>query len=478
MKLWQKIFICTLLLVIAAVDLTAVLLLANNNKLAVQREQQRAASEHEYLAAMMKDNTLYERLQMGTVRLNDEEVADTIRSTFDMDSANRSAGFSLYLNEKRILSNTGLPRETEQAAMDGLKASHADYFLLITQVKSGEEILIASTVKLEGKQYTLVTSSDITEVFTLLDEQVGYVQKMSVICALGAAMVLLLVVIHLLRPLRRINLGTKEIAQGHYEKRLKVKGHDEVAELAANMNVMAKAVQENVEDLKRVAENRRRFIANLAHEMKTPLTSILGFADLLRVQRHISDTDRQDYAGVIVEETKRLRSLSGKLMELITLGNTKLDWEAVELSAMLEEVKASLLPILQKQSIQFTMHVETATLQGDKELLKSLLYNLVDNAIKASQSGGAIELRGKKTNKGYCIEVEDHGIGIAKEELKRITEPFYMVDKSRSRKAGGAGLGLALCMEIAAVHKAKMTIQSELYQGTLIMVHFPEEVLL
>lgn len=477
MKLWQKIFIVTLLMVIAAIDLTAILLLSNNHSLLVQREQQRAASEHEYLSAMIKDNTLYERLRQGKVRLTDQEVTAAIRSIFEMDSKKQAAGFSLYLDNSRVLSSTGLPAEAEKAAIDGLTASNGGYFLQIIKTEAGERMLVSSAVKLEGKGYILLTSSDVSEIFTLRGEQIAYVQQMSVVCALVAAGVLLLVVLRLMLPLRRINLGTKEIAQGRYEKRLKVKGHDEIAELAANMNLMAQAVQDNVESLEKVAEDRRRFIANLAHEMKTPLTSILGFADLLRVRRTVSESERRDYAGVIVEETRRLRALSGKLMELITVGSTELDWEYVELSELMSEVEASLIPIFKNNGMTLKVHVENVVVSADKELLKSLIYNLVDNAVKASKNGEEVVIAGRREDDEYCLAVRDYGIGIAKEELDKITEPFYMVDKSRSRKSGGAGLGLSLCAKIVEIHKAQLMIESEPRKGTTVYILFSKEAL-
>ena len=168
-----------------------------------------------------------------------------------------------------------------------------------------QNVLAASTILLEGWYYQIVTVSDITQVFQMEKEQIQYVQWLSVACAAMIAGILLLVVWTLLRPLRKINEGTWEIAQGNYQKRLRVRGYNELSELADNMNRMAEAVEQNVHQLEQVAEDRKTFIANLAHEMKTPLTSILGFADILRVKRMVSNEERQDYANVIVQETRR-----------------------------------------------------------------------------------------------------------------------------------------------------------------------------
>ena len=204
--------------------------------------------------------------------------------------------------------------------------------------------------------------------------------------------------------------------------------------------------------------------------MKTPLTSILGFADLLRIKRNVSDKERFEYANVIVEETKRLRSLSGKLMELIALGGTETDKKPVSLPSMIKETEAALTPILQKNSLSLACVSEDITIYADEELFKSLLYNIIENAIKASSIGQQITLRAAMTSGSAVIAISDQGIGMSQEDAKKVFEPFYMVDKSRSRKAGGAGLGLALCVKIAELHNAVLTIDSHLGQGTTVYI--------
>ena len=241
------------------------------------------------------------------------------------------------------------------------------------------------------------------------------------------------------------------------------------------MNMMADAVEKNVADLERVAEERKTFIANLAHEMKTPLTSIMGFADILRVKRVVPDEERREYANVIVEETKHLRSLSGKLMELISVGGTQPEYQETSLRELLQEVGVSLQPVLAGRGVTLTWSAPEAMISVDRELFKSLLYNLVDNGAKASQPGQAVTIEAGYREDRLYISVTDRGIGIPPNELKRITEPFYMVDKARTRKAGGAGLGLALCQEIAKLHHATLTIESTLGEGTCVTVIMEEE---
>ena len=239
---------------------------------------------------------------------------------------------------------------------------------------------------------------------------------------------------------------------------------------------MADSIETNVDSLEQVADNQKTFIANLAHEMKTPLTSILGFADILRVKKVVTEAERREYAGVIVEETKRLRSLSGKLMELITVGNTQLDFQRISLPDLVREVEISLQPSLALREMNLRCVVPDVEVRVDKELFKSLLYNLADNAMKASKAGQTVEFLGGLAPDGHpVLIVSDSGMGIPQKEIAKIVQPFYMLDKVRSRKAGGAGLGLALCVEIARLHGIRLTIESELGKGTQVYLTFDGE---
>ena len=274
-------------------------------------------------------------------------------------------------------------------------------------------------------------------------------------------------------PLTRLNRATKRIAGGDYSERIQIKGRDELSELAENMNIMADSVEENIMLLSETAENRRQFINNLTHEMKTPLTSILGFADIIRIKRNITSKELSEYSGIIVEEAKRLKNLSGKLMELITVGETNLEFVSISSRELVNQIQLVLKPILDKNDITLMTQCDENILTVDCELFKSMILNLIDNAIKASKSGKTIYLTGTSGlpfSQSFTITVRDEGIGIAAEELNKITEPFYMVDKARSRKAGGAGLGLALCKRIAEIHNADFQISSTLGTGTTITI--------
>lgn len=206
-----------------------------------------------------------------------------------------------------------------------------------------------------------------------------------------------------------------------------------------------------------------------AHELKTPMTSIIGYADLLR-QGTPDDTTRMMAADYIFSEGKRLEQLSFKLLELLLLNNDKLVMRPVGLSSFLMNVEKALAPVMKQRGVRLVCRGEKGKVVLEPDLVKSLLYNLIDNASKAMDGDGIVAVKGTLVPGGCQFQVVDNGRGMEPRELERITEAFYRVDKSRSRAQGGAGLGLALCKEIVALHKGNMKFHSVPGTGTRVTV--------
>ena len=237
-----------------------------------------------------------------------------------------------------------------------------------------------------------------------------------------------------------------EISDGHYERRIHIKGHDEIASLAERFNRMAEAISEKMAALNEKAEQQQAFINALSHEMKTPVTSIMARAETL-LMRDVPEDDTKQSLERIYNQCAWLEKLSSKLTALVLLqGRIDVKPEIVlELFAAVEE---TVLDALDEKNITLVTDCKMNTLTIDFDLMRAALANLVDNARKASEVGSCVTLRAYDN----VIEVEDHGRGIPKEEIERITQPFYMVDRSRSKKTGGSGLGLALVERIVQAH--------------------------
>ena len=197
----------------------------------------------------------------------------------------------------------------------------------------------------------------------------------------------------------------------------------------------------------------------------------LGYANLLRTAK-VSEEISHDAADFIYKEGKRLEQLSFKMMDLIFLNADDFTFKHENIMDILNEVQASIWAKLKEKNIHLSIYGDNHSISIEKELLKVLLLNLLDNAIKASKKDSEIYLRVFESGDRRVIEVRDNGIGMDKEHLDKIIEPFYMVDKSRSRRNNGAGLGLSICKKIADIHNADMNIESRPNEGTSIKIIF------
>lgn len=279
---------------------------------------------------------------------------------------------------------------------------------------------------------------------------------------------------YMTRPIRELDAVVEEIAGGNYGQRSGYTSADEIGKLAENFNRMADRLVEQMREKEMEAKQKEDFTAAFAHELKTPLTSIIGYADMLN-SITLSEEERQEAYYYIYSQGKRLESLSHKLLELVSMEQTPMQMREILTKELEENIRVTMRPVFNRKHIKGKISMEKGKLYGDRDLLLSLLYNLLDNAAKAVDEGGFILLKGRCLEQGYEIKVVDNGRGIPKQDISRITEAFYMVDKSRSRKEGGAGIGMALCQRIVALHKGALRIDSKLGEGTVIQLLFPDK---
>ena len=271
------------------------------------------------------------------------------------------------------------------------------------------------------------------------------------------------------RHLRRLTATVRRISGGDLSRRAHIQSQDEFGQLSRDFDAMADKLQETIGKLESDMQRQESFMGAFAHELKTPMTSIIGFADLLR-QGNLDETTRTMAADYIFSEGKRLERLSFKLLELLLLKKDGLKLQKVWLNSYLTEVERALSPAMKNRNIRLVCKGEAARVTLEADLVRSLLYNLADNAAKALDGGGIIAIRGTVIPGGCQLQVVDNGRGMAKEELAKITEAFYRVDKARARSQGGAGLGLALCKQIAQLHGGNIRFDSEPGKGTRVTV--------
>ena len=248
-----------------------------------------------------------------------------------------------------------------------------------------------------------------------------------------------------------------------------------MAELSRHMNEMAAEIEASIRRTEELARGREIFIANMAHELKTPLTSILGFADIMTIKSDMEEAERREYAAVIAAEAKRLKLLSSRLMELITIRETELALHPVNFGELTERALEVFAPVCAKRQCSVRRRLQPLWVEADEALLTSLVLNLLDNALKASAPGQEILVTLEEREGNAVLAVRDYGTGIPEAELERVTEAFYMVDKARSRSQGGSGIGLALCRAVAEAHHGSLHIESREGRGTRVCAVLPLE---
>lgn len=251
---------------------------------------------------------------------------------------------------------------------------------------------------------------------------------------------------------------------------------DEISENVPypELSHFALAIREQQEKRSQNEQMRQEFTANVSHELKTPLTSISGYAEMIE-NGMVREEDLTEFAGKIHHEAGRLLSLIGDIIQLAELDepSSKREFYPVNLLEISQRTVALLTLPAERSQIHLSVIGSPCFISGNAGMLEELIYNLCDNAIRYNRPGGSVIVSVQETDQGILLKVEDTGIGIPKEHQSRIFERFYRVDKSRSKETGGTGLGLAIVKHIALQHHAKITVSSEVHHGTQIYVCFP-----
>ena len=352
-------------------------------------------------------------------------------------------------------------------ALPALSTSQCSYIRLDDSY--GQGLLTQSTIEAGNEKLILTARFDFSPLYRTRESQNRiYLAAYAAVVTLGilAAVVLSFT---MTRRLRRLTTAVRKIAGGDLTTRSRIASSDEFGQLSRDFDAMADKLQENLSRMEADMQQQESFMGAFAHELKTPMTAIIGFADLLR-QGNLDESTRMTAANYIFTEGRRLEKLSFKLLELIVLRKDTIAMKRVWLNRYLEEIERALAPSLREKGIRLVCRAEQARAVLEPDLVKSLLYNLIDNASKAMDNGGIIGVKGTAIPGGCQFQVVDNGRGMEKGELSKITEAFYRVDKARSRSQGGAGLGLALCKQIVELHHGSIRFASEPGKGTRVTV--------
>lgn len=311
--------------------------------------------------------------------------------------------------------------------------------------------------------------------FRASQSELSFLNRMRRILTIGgigaaAASLLLGIVLSrtLTRPLHELTTATRAVAEGDLDQRVPVRSKDELGELATSFNLMSA-------ELTRSRDARRQMTADIAHELRTPISVILGHVDA--VDEGVLPASPETFE-VIREETGRLDRL---IEDLRTLSRAEADEltlvpRLVHPETLLEQAIAAHRPLAHEKglSIQLDVDPDVPEVEADPDRMAQVLGNILNNALRYSPEGGRIELRAARTSEGVEIRVQDHGPGLKPEDLTRVFDRFYRTDKSRQRDGGGSGLGLPIAKSIVEMHGGRIWAESEPGKGTCFVIRLPK----
>jgi signal transduction histidine kinase len=271
----------------------------------------------------------------------------------------------------------------------------------------------------------------------------------------------------ILKPIKEINEATKRISTGNFDVELQCNREDEIGELSKNFNAMAK-------DLNKIEVIQKDFINNMSHEMKTPISSIKGFAQLLK-EEDLTEEEKKEYIDIIVEESDRLLNISSNILKLSKLQN-KEKLQNKKYINIAEQIKKAITLLENKwmqKNIKITTNLPDTIILGDEELLYQVWTNLIDNAIKFTKNKGNIHIGIKRKDDKALISIKDDGIGLTETEKRKIFDRFYQVDESHYSE--GSGLGLSIVTKIISLSEGKISVESQKGKGSNFIVELPYE---
>ena len=460
MRYWQKIFLTTFILFVILLYVGVYMVVTMTYETALQTEREKCFIEHTNIALQMKD---------ALSKWNDTPYDATESVYEDYFGIYNARGIALVLrtNEGEIISIG--PKEEEFAGLH--TKSYGNTQATIFKLKDKKVIVVESV--LEKNAYNLITVHHAEEFFQAHQTLKMKLLGGAVIYTVVLTLLLLLILPRLNMPLQNTADAAKTIAKGEYDARIPVQGYGELRELAESFNLMAQRVETQIRRLEKETTNKQRFIDNLAHEMRTPLTAILGYAQYLEIAE-LPEESKQEALDFIQAQSLRLLDVSEKLLVVAKLQSKPMDKKDIHIKEMLELAVQTIQ--VQNSGITIELQVEeTLTWYTDETLLYVLVQNIIQNAAHACAVGeGKIVVVAGKT----YITITDNGHGIAKKDLPHIFEPFFRADKSRARVNGSNGLGLEISSKIAIYLNMKISVASEVGKGTsvtIIRLHSDED---
>lgn len=465
MRFWQKNCIINIIILGLLFNISSFLFLDHIFQMNLKREINRALLEHKNMYISLKamdqniwidlvGNKSYEEFLIGRWIGNFEE---------------KTINFEILNEDKDLIAgNFDFGNLSKRKELKGLKLNRRNY--IIREVDKKTYIFVSSNIILKNRQYIFSCAKNIQSLYDENFSQILFLLKMNIVITIILVGMTYISSKYLMRPIKALIESSTEISKGSFENQIEVVTSDELGILTKNFNKMSNSLKINFLKMQEMINERERFIRNFTHEIKTPLTSIIGYSDFLRRIEY----DQKNFSKsleYIYNEGKRLELLRSKMMDLILSENNKAELELGSIKEKIEIAIDSMRLVLKEKDIQIEIIGFDFEIKMEKNLFVTMITNIIDNSIRASDNHSKIVVKLIKNERK--IEIIDYGIGIERSKLAKIKEPFFVGDASRKKKDnGGFGLGLSIVEQIVRIHFAEIEIESEINKGTSIRILF------
>lgn len=461
MKIFVRLYFGIVLILVAVMLVSSLILVRTSLKKSIDNAVENGKERHEMVQSLLKSNIII---------VTRDKLADKVYICQAAQRTRINEGMELTVLMDDVVAFGDPDFKAD------LEVNEDDRVQYRIKTLYGHSYLeCSSSFTMRNVRYTCITHTDINYIIeenNTLRHTCRIVYAVALIVGVAFAFAFSL---YITKPIRRLSVATEAIAQGDYSHRIDVVTKDELGQLTEAYNSMSDTISEKIMALENSVTSKEDFIAAFAHETKTPITGIIGYADLI-YQGKLHDRDIKEAAGVILSEAERLQSLSSKLLELTDLdrSSSAIMIEQISSSDLEKDLMALYRVESERRGVDITIQLGEGYFWADYALIRLVITNLIENAIKAGSKHVTVT-RIPDRSDSFAISVVDDGIGIPADKVSRVKEAFYMVDKSRSRAEHGVGLGLTLCDRIMKLHGGTMDITSREGEGTCVTLVLPDK---
>lgn len=393
-------------------------------------------------------------------------------------------GFSMDINARYLLLdirgnvqadayddrvNTNLIAVPEvRAAIYGENASK------IYRLPNGENVIYVAVPIMDGSTVigVIMASDSIDDIIENVNKTMSRVFLLSVLGLLITGLISFVFADVISKPIEHMRVLVNDFSKGKFDTRITIDSYDEIGQLGETFNDMAAQIHQ-------VDENRKQFVSNVSHELRTPLTSLNIIAESLLLQEHWEEGIYREFLSDIESEVKRLNQIIDSLLYLVDIEKMelKMEQQLCYINYLIQNVLKHLKPIADQKHISLNFEeYEKVQILVDQGKIQQCLINIVNNAIKYTPEGGKVSIRLTSDKSEVVIAVVDTGIGIPEEDIPKIFDRFFRVDRARARTTGGSGLGLSIVKQIVMLHNGSINVESVVNVGTTVSIHLPNRV--